>query len=191
MSSTPYSSVEEDYSAGALTDEIYDFTNVSGASYYAYQVEDNASGVAQQEILDNNDGSHTIIGLGAADQTFTSIADDTFTGGGANETFVFTPIFGSDTITDFYQYTSGATHDTISLVNVGIRQLRGGDGSGDECRKQCGHQGRRRRYADARQPQHDDARRPFGGLHVPCVSGLKFGGSSAIARQWVNHFLFQ
>jgi T5SS/PEP-CTERM-associated repeat protein len=115
MSSTPYSSVEEDFSAGALNGEIYDFTNVSGTSYYAYQVQENASGVAQQEILDNNDGSHTIIGLGAAGQTFTSIADDTFTGGGANETFVVTPIFGSDTITDFYQYTSGATHDTISL----------------------------------------------------------------------------
>ena len=79
------------------------------------------------------------------------------------------PIYGSDTITDFYEYTSGATHDTISLVNVGIRQLRGGDGSGDECRKQCGHQGHRRRYADARRPQHDDARRPLGGLHVPRV----------------------
>jgi autotransporter-associated beta strand protein len=115
MSSTPYSSVEQDYSAGALTDLIYDFTNVSGASAYAYQVEDNSSGVALQEIYDNNDGSHTIIGLGAANQTFTSIADDTFTGGGASETFVFQPIYGSDTITDFYQYASGATHDTISL----------------------------------------------------------------------------
>jgi hypothetical protein len=115
MSSTPYSSVEEDFSAGALTGELYDFTNVSGASAYAYQVEDNAGGTAQQEIYDNNDGSHTIIGLGAANQTFTSIADDTFTGGGANETFVFQPIYGADTITDFYQYASGATHDTISL----------------------------------------------------------------------------
>lgn len=46
---------------------------------------------------------------------YNSIADDTFTGGGASETFVFQPIYGSDTITDFYQYTSGATHDTISL----------------------------------------------------------------------------
>jgi hypothetical protein len=115
MSSTPYSSVEEDYSNGVVSSEIYDFTNVTGARYYAYQVDENASGVAQQEILDNNDGSHTMIGLGAAGQTFTSIGDDTFTGGGASETFVFQPIYGSDTITDFYQYTSGATADTISL----------------------------------------------------------------------------
>jgi hypothetical protein len=116
MSSTPYSSVEVDYSAGAVSGEIYDFTDVTNPSYYAYQVEENASGsVALQETIDNTDGSHTIIGLGAADQTFTSIGDDTFTGGGANETFVFQPIYGSDTITDFYQYTSGATHDTISL----------------------------------------------------------------------------
>jgi hypothetical protein len=82
---------------------------------YSYQVEDNASGVAQQVVLDNNDGSHTIYGLGAAGQTFTSIADDTFTGNGANETFVFTPVYGHDTITDCYQYMSGATHDTIAL----------------------------------------------------------------------------
>jgi hypothetical protein len=116
MSSTPYSSVEEDFSNGNLTGTVYDFTNVTGQPYYAYQVDENGSGVATQEVLDNTDGSHTIIGLGAADQTFTSIADDTFTGGGANETFVFQPIYGSDTITDFYQYTSGATHDTISLA---------------------------------------------------------------------------
>jgi hypothetical protein len=97
---------------------IYDFTNVSGASAYAYQVEDNSSGVATQEIYDNNDGSYTIIGLGAAGQTFTSIADDTITGGGggANEAFVFTPIYGSNTITDFYQFSRGATHDTVSLA---------------------------------------------------------------------------
>jgi hypothetical protein len=115
MSSTPYSSVEEDFSNGSFTGTVYDFTNVTGPSYYAYQVEENASGAAQQEILDNNDGSHTIIGLGAAGQTFTSIADDTFTGGGASETFVFQPIYGSDTITDFASYLTGATHDTISL----------------------------------------------------------------------------
>jgi hypothetical protein len=75
LSSTPYSSVEEDFSAGALTGEIYDFTNVTGHSYYAYQVDENASGIAQQEILDNNDGSHTIIGLGAANQTFNTDSD--------------------------------------------------------------------------------------------------------------------
>jgi serralysin len=114
-SSTPYSSVEVDYSNGAVSGEIYDFTNVTGASAYAYQVDENASGLPQQEIFDNNDGSHTIIGIGAANQTFTSIADDTFTGNGANETSVFTPVYGHDTITDFYRYTSGSTQDTISL----------------------------------------------------------------------------
>ena len=41
MTSTPYSSVEQDYSGGALADDIYSFTNVTGASYYyAYQVEE-------------------------------------------------------------------------------------------------------------------------------------------------------
>ena len=43
MTSTPYSSVEEDYSGGAFTDVIYNFTNVTGASYNSYQVEENPS----------------------------------------------------------------------------------------------------------------------------------------------------
>ena len=43
MTSTPYSSVEQDYSGGTLADVIYNFTNVTGADYNSYQVEDNAS----------------------------------------------------------------------------------------------------------------------------------------------------
>ena len=117
LTSTPYSSAEKDYSAGALSDVIYDFTNVSGASAYAYQVEDNAGGVAIRETYDNSDGSHTMIGLGAANQTFTSIANDTMTGGSAAETFVFNPVYGHDTVTDFSSFLSGATHDTISLAS--------------------------------------------------------------------------
>jgi probable HAF family extracellular repeat protein len=112
MASTPYSSVEEDFSDGALTGVVYGFTDVTGASYYAYQVSENASNVALQETLDNNDGSHTIIGFGGVDQTFTSIGDDTITGGAGFETFVFHAIYGADTITDFYKYTAS---DKISL----------------------------------------------------------------------------
>ena len=40
MTSTPYSSAEVDYSGGAFADVIYNFTNVTGASYYSYQVEE-------------------------------------------------------------------------------------------------------------------------------------------------------
>ena len=64
MTSTPYSSVEADYSGGALADFIYDFTNVTGASYYSYQVEENASGAMLQETLDLNSGGHDLIATG-------------------------------------------------------------------------------------------------------------------------------
>jgi uncharacterized repeat protein (TIGR03803 family) len=114
LTDTPYSSVEEDYSNGAVTGTTYYFTDQTGQNFYAYQAIEDAGGNALQEIVDNDDGSHTIVGY-QDNQTFTSIANDTFTGGGANETFVFTPIYGHDTITDFVSYLTGTGHDTISL----------------------------------------------------------------------------
>ena len=39
MTSTPYSSDEVDYSGGAVSDVIYNYTNVTGQPYYADQVE--------------------------------------------------------------------------------------------------------------------------------------------------------
>jgi hypothetical protein len=98
MTSTPYSSVEQDYSGGALADVIYDFTNVTGASSYSYQVEDNASGGALWETLDLNSGGHDLIAL-ASGQTLTSLGDDTMTGDGAT-TFVLDAVYGADTITN-------------------------------------------------------------------------------------------
>jgi hypothetical protein len=96
MTSTPYSSVEEDYSGGALSDVIYDFTNVTGASYASYQVEENASDVALQETVDLNSGGHDLIAL-ASGQTLTSLGDDRMTGNGGT-TFVLDAVYGADTI---------------------------------------------------------------------------------------------
>jgi T5SS/PEP-CTERM-associated repeat protein len=109
MTSTPYSSVEQDYSGGALSDVIYGFTDVTGASFNAYQVEDNASGTGLQETLDLNNGGHTLYAL-VAGQTLTSQGDDTMVGSDAGATtFVFDAIYGHDTIANF------TTADTISL----------------------------------------------------------------------------
>ena len=116
LSGTPYSSVEQDYSNGALEDVVYSFTKVSGASAYAYQVTDNASGAALQETFDNSNGSHRIIGL-SDNQTLTSIGNDTMTGGGSGATFLLDAVYGHDTITDFSKYATGASHDTISLAS--------------------------------------------------------------------------
>ena len=102
MTSTPYSSVEQDYSGGTLADVIYNFTNVTGASYNSYQVEDNASGDALQETFDLNSGGHALIAL-ASGQTLTSLGDDKMTGSsvpGSTTTFVLNAIYGADTITN-------------------------------------------------------------------------------------------
>ena len=114
LSNAPYSSVEQTYLNGAVTGSVYDFTNAAGVSFSAYQTIEDASGNALQEIVDNNDGTHTIVGY-QANQTFMSIGDDTITGNATGDTFVFNPIFGQDTITDFASHLAGAGHDTISF----------------------------------------------------------------------------
>jgi hypothetical protein len=100
--SASYSSLEVDYSAGAAVDEIYDVTNVPGASAYAYQVEENPSGtVVLQTAYDLNNGGHAIV-AGAAGQTLVSQGDDRMTGSATGATsFVFNGIYGADTITNF------------------------------------------------------------------------------------------
>ena len=107
MTSTPYSSVEEDYSGGALSDVIYGFTKVTGQSYYAYQVEDSASGSGLQETFDLNSGGHTLVAL-TAGQTLTSLGDDKMTGSGAT-TFVLNAVYAADVITNL------TSLDTVSL----------------------------------------------------------------------------
>ena len=126
MTSTPYSSVEQDYSGSALSDVIYGFTDVTGKSYNAYQVEDNASGTGLQETFDLNSGSHALYAL-APGQTLTSQGDDTMIGSGTGATtFVFDAIYGFDTIAKFTsadkislpssEYANFAAMDTPSHV---------------------------------------------------------------------------
>jgi hypothetical protein len=98
MTSTPYSSVEQDYSNDAIDDVIYGYTDVTGETYNAYQVKENASGAGLTEIFDLNSGGHTLIAL-TGGQTLTSLGGDKMTGDGAT-TFVLNPIYGADTITN-------------------------------------------------------------------------------------------
>ena len=100
LTGTPYSSVEEDYSGGALADTVYGYTDVTGQTYNAYQVEDSAGGTALQETFDLNSGGHTLIAL-VGGQTLTSLGDDKMTGSSTGATtFVFNAVYGADTITN-------------------------------------------------------------------------------------------
>jgi hypothetical protein len=103
LSGKPYTSVEEDYSGGAVKDAIYGFTGISGQSYFAYQVEDNAAGAAQQETLDLNSGGHETYAL-TNNQTLVSQGDDVMVGdatAGTTTTFRFEAIYGAETIQNF------------------------------------------------------------------------------------------
>jgi hypothetical protein len=85
-----------DYSGGAVSDVIYNYTNVTGQTYYADQVEYNPSGAQLQETQDLNSGGHDLIAT-ASGQTLTSLGDDTMTGSGST-TFVLNAVYGADTI---------------------------------------------------------------------------------------------
>jgi hypothetical protein len=111
-----YTSYEVDLDAhGALTGSKYQFTGVSGQAYASYELDLDASGKLALKTLNNNDGSHRIQGF-ADHLTIDSILDDTITGGGASETFVFKPGFAQDVITDFAAHLAGAGHDTIQFA---------------------------------------------------------------------------
>jgi hypothetical protein len=111
----PYSSVDETYSSGVVTSETYNFTDVTGPSFYGYQVTETAGGTALQETVDPNGGGHQIAAL-ATGQTLDSKGDDTMTGDGATN-FVFSAIYGADTITNF------TTADHVSLPGTEFASL--------------------------------------------------------------------
>ena len=88
---------------------------MTGATYYAYQVEENASGALMMTTYDLNDGGHTIVGAQNG-LTIDSLGNDKMEGGGSGETLILNAVYGHDTITDFVSYDTGSNHDTISLA---------------------------------------------------------------------------
>lgn len=135
----PFSADEEDFdSMGRLAGETFtksngkiyladtvtnlpngdQFIDYSAGTFFAKQNYFNKSDLTtpddhtKVETFYNNDGTHMITGY-ANGVKIKSIHDDTMTGGGKHETFVFKPHFGQDLITDFI--VSGSGHDTLSL----------------------------------------------------------------------------
>ena len=106
MTGKPYTSVEQDYAGGALADVVYGYTGVTGQTYNAYQVTDDASGAGLQETFDLNSGGHSEIAL-TAGQTLTSLGDDKMTGSATGAThFVLNAVYGADTITNLTHFDS-------------------------------------------------------------------------------------
>ena len=57
------SSIEQDYSGGAITQTTYGYADITGKSYYAMSVVDDSSGNVVSTIYDNNDGTTTTVGV--------------------------------------------------------------------------------------------------------------------------------
>jgi hypothetical protein len=91
------------YTAGTYFDSL---------DYYFQQIDLSPNYATLQQSFWNNDGTHTEIGS-ANHQQLLALGDDTMTGGGNNETFVFKAHPGNETITDFI--ATGAGHDVVSL----------------------------------------------------------------------------
>ncbi len=81
--------------------------------YYKSDTYSSDFSVEKSETVYNNDGSHTVTGF-ANSLKLASVFDDTMTGNGKNESFVFQRHFGQDTITDFIA-GNGPGHDLLSL----------------------------------------------------------------------------
>jgi hypothetical protein len=114
VSGQSYSSFEYDYQAGVLTGSKYFYTNVPNQAFSSYETDLDANGAVSLQILDNNDGSHRILGF-QDNLTIHSVFNDVTTGGGNNETFVFTAHFGQSTVTDFASHMTGAGHDSFQM----------------------------------------------------------------------------
>jgi hypothetical protein len=138
MTSTPYSSVEQDYAGSILSDDIYSFTDVKGQPYYAYQVEETPGGAGLQETLDLNNGGHDLIAL-ASGQTLTSLGGDVMTGSATGSTtFLLNAIYGHDTIanltsSDFVsmpdsEFTSFTAISGAATFGTGGAVIKAGDG---------------------------------------------------------------
>ena len=109
FSGTPFQTVEQDYSGGSLADTVYGCTDVTGQTYYAYQLTEDPSGTPLQETFDLNSGGHNLIAW-ASGQTLTSLGNDNMTGSSTGSTtFRLNAIYGADTIANF------TSADTISL----------------------------------------------------------------------------
>lgn len=101
----PYQAQEFDYSPDG---DSYGYTDYG------------KDGAPLVNAFDNGDGTHSIFGQESG-QILESLGNDTMTGAGVRERFVFTPGFGQDEITDFY--ATSPQHDTIDLSNTQFHTL--------------------------------------------------------------------
>lgn len=111
-----YTAYEYDYAQGngVLTGSKYFYTNIPNQDYSSYETDLNAASAVALQIFNNDDGTHRIIGF-QDNLTIKSVYSDYTTGGGSNETFVYTPNFGNATVTDFASHLTGAGHDSFVL----------------------------------------------------------------------------
>ncbi len=104
ISGEPYRALEYD----AAPDNTFSYTEYSNV------------GKPLVTAVINGDGTHTIT-ASADGQDLYSAYNDTMTGSGSGERFVFLPGFGRDVVTDFD--VAGPGHDVVDLSSTGLGTL--------------------------------------------------------------------
>ncbi len=95
-----YTSYEDDYSAaGHLRAQT--LFGIGGQPYSSYEVAYDTDGQVRSQTLNNKDGTHAVEGFDDGITLTSTSGNDTITGNGTSETFVFKAGFAHDTITDF------------------------------------------------------------------------------------------
>ena len=99
----PNGAATVDWTGGSYFDSL---------NYFFETIDLSPEGAVLQRTLFNDDGTHTVLGS-ANNLHLAALGNDTMTGGGAREAFVFKAHPGQETITDFR--ADGPGHDVISL----------------------------------------------------------------------------
>ena len=93
------------------------YSGVTGQSFTVLQDGYNSSGQLATSLTTNTDGGYTLVGYENG-LTLDANAGPEILKGGDDQTFVFSPPFGHDTLGDFASTLSGASPDILSLPSA-------------------------------------------------------------------------
>ena len=110
------------YDSSGVLEEVQ-YQNVPGKPYTTLEDDYDATGMVAISNATELDGSHIIAGHEGGLTISGTSGKDRMTGGGSDETFLFSAPFGHDTLTDFAAHVSGADHDTLSLPGAAFNNL--------------------------------------------------------------------
>ena len=149
----PYTSMADRFNAsGAMTLVTYDYTGVTGQSYYADQIHEKPNGPKLTMTEDLDSGGYEIIGY-AANLHFFVRRRRHYNGWRIRPKHSCSRRSSARTRSPILRATTAAPRTTPSRFPRRLREFRGADGGAAKCGEQCGDHDNPRQ-AHARWPQH-------------------------------------